>query len=116
MFHCILALVEKVSKIGYIKPETKFYFIFLKNAPEMFFFLNNFHIYIRVQRVPVTGNKSDRLQTSTCSVAFLPQPRELKIELADSDIKFEYMRSSGAGGQSVNTTDSACRLTHFPSG
>ena len=70
----------------------------------------------RVQRVPVTGSKSDRLQTSTCSVAFLPQPRELKIVVPESELKYEYMKSSGAGGQSVNTTDSACRLIHLPSG
>ena len=69
-----------------------------------------------MQRVPVTGTKSDRLQTSTCSVAILPLPKETKIVLDESDLKFEYMRSSGAGGQSVNTTDSAVRLTHLPTG
>ena len=64
----------------------------------------------------MTGTKSDRLQTSTCSVAFLPQPRELKIVVPEAELKYEYMKSSGAGGQSVNTTDSACRLIHMPTG
>jgi peptide chain release factor 1 len=64
----------------------------------------------RVQRVPVTGTKNDRLQTSTCSVAVLPLPDETHVELSERDLKFEFMRSSGAGGQSVNKTDSACRL------
>jgi len=70
----------------------------------------------RVQRVPVTGTKSDRLQTSTCSVAVLPEPSDVDIILKDKDLKFEFMRSSGAGGQSVNVTNSACRVTHLPTG
>jgi len=70
----------------------------------------------RVQRVPVTGTKSDRLQTSTCSVAVLPEPKDIDIKLDKRDLKFEYMRSKGAGGQSVNTADSACRVTHLPTG
>jgi len=68
----------------------------------------------RVQRVPVTGTKNDRLQTSTCSVAVLPEPRNVTVELRDRDLKWEYMRASGAGGQGVNTADSAVRLTHLP--
>jgi len=70
----------------------------------------------RVQRVPVTGTKSDRLQTSTCSVAILPKKRDLDMNIPEKDLKFEFMRSSGAGGQSVNTTDSACRVTYLPTG
>merc|ERR1719187_2902911 len=70
----------------------------------------------RVQRVPVTGTKADRLQTSTCSVAVLPEPKDIDIKLDKRDLKFEYMRSKGAGGQSVNTADSACRVTHLPTG
>jgi protein subunit release factor A len=66
--------------------------------------------------VPVTGNKNDRLQTSTCSVAILPKARDLEMSLPAKDLKYEFMRSSGAGGQGVNTTDSACRLTHLPTG
>jgi len=68
----------------------------------------------RVQRVPVTGSKSDRLQTSTCSVAVLPEPRTINIVLNEKDLKWEFMRASGAGGQGVNTADSAVRLTHIP--
>jgi len=68
----------------------------------------------RVQRVPVTGSKSDRLHTSTCSVAVLPEPRTVNIVLSEKDLKWEFMRASGAGGQGVNTADSAVRLTHIP--
>ena len=68
----------------------------------------------RVQRVPVTGTKNDRLQTSTCSVAVLPEPRDIVVRISDKDLKWEYMRASGAGGQGVNTADSAVRLTHIP--
>merc|ERR1719153_996471 len=68
----------------------------------------------RVQRVPVTGTKADRLQTSTCSVAVLPEPRSINININEKDLKWEFMRSSGAGGQGVNTADSAVRLTHLP--
>merc|ERR1712142_787954 len=68
----------------------------------------------RVQRVPVTGTKSDRLQTSTCSVAVLPEPRTISIVINEKDLKWEFMRASGAGGQGVNTADSAVRLTHIP--
>jgi len=69
----------------------------------------------RVQRVPVTGTKADRLQTSTCSVAVLPEPRDIKVQVSDRDLKWEYMRASGAGGQGVQTADSAVRLTHISS-
>ena len=49
--------------------------------------------------MPVTGTKNDRLQTSTCSVAVLPEPRNIIVKLQDRDLKWEYMRASGAGGQ-----------------
>jgi len=68
----------------------------------------------RVQRVPVTGSKADRLQTSTCSMAVLPEPRAVNIVINEKDLKWEFMRASGAGGQGVNTADSAVRLTHIP--
>jgi peptide chain release factor 1 len=67
----------------------------------------------RVQRVPAT---STRLQTSTCSVAVLPQPDLETFPIPKSDLKAEFMRSSGPGGQSVQTMNSAVRLTHLPTG
>lgn len=72
----------------------------------------------RVQRVPKasTGNKSDRLQTSTCSVAVLPLPDDEEWHLPESELKIEFVKSSGPGGQNVNKVDSACRITHIPSG
>lgn len=72
----------------------------------------------RVQRVPVTatGKKAGLLQTSTCSVAVLPEPNETDLSPAAKDLKVEFMRSSGAGGQGVNTANSACRIAHLPSG
>merc|ERR1712083_857359 len=60
------------------------------------------------------GSKSDRLQTSTCSVAVLPEPRTVNIIINEKDLKWDFMRASGAGGQGVNTADSAVRLTHVP--
>jgi len=69
----------------------------------------------RVQRVPAT-EKSGKVQTSTCSVAVLPRPRDIQVTLDTKDLKFAFMRASGAGGQGVNTTDSAVRLTHLPTG
>ena len=70
----------------------------------------------RVQRVPRTGSKNDRLQTSTCSVAVLPVPEDKDFQIPKNDLRVEYTRSSGAGGQGVNTSDSACRVTHVPTG
>merc|ERR1712198_8459 len=72
----------------------------------------------RVQRFPLTatGSKSSMLQTSTCSVAVLPQTNTPSEGLDPKDLKVEFMRSSGAGGQGVNTTDSACRILHLPTG
>lgn len=70
----------------------------------------------RVQRVPVTGSKNDRLQTSTCSMAVVPLPDDSDIELPEKELKCEFMRSGGPGGQSANTMDSACRVIHLPTG
>jgi peptide chain release factor 1 len=69
----------------------------------------------RVQRVPVTES-SGRIHTSTASVAILPEAREIDVKINPEDINVEVMRASGAGGQCVNKTDSAVRITHIPTG
>ena len=69
----------------------------------------------RVQRVPVTES-SGRIHTSTATVAVLPEAEEVEIALPDKDLRIDVKRSSGPGGQSVNTTDSAVRVTHLPTG
>ena len=69
----------------------------------------------RVQRVPETESQG-RIQTSTCSVAVMPEAEDVEIEINEKDIRIDVMRASGNGGQCVNTTDSAVRLTHYPTG
>jgi len=69
----------------------------------------------RVQRVPVT-EAGGRIHTSAATVAVLPEAEEVDIKLDDKDLRFDVYRSQGSGGQSVNTTDSACRVTHIPTG
>lgn len=69
----------------------------------------------RVQRVPVTES-SGRIHTSTATVAIMPEAEEVDVEIDLNDCKFDVFRASGNGGQCVNTTDSAVRLTHIPTG
>ena len=69
----------------------------------------------RVQRIPVTESQG-RVHTSTATVVVMPEQEDLEIEVKESDIKVDVYRSGGAGGQSVNTTDSAVRMTHLPTG
>ncbi len=69
----------------------------------------------RVQRVPATETQG-RIHTSTVTVAVLPEAEEVDIQINPADLRFDVYRSSGAGGQCVNTTDSAVRVTHIPTG
>lgn len=69
----------------------------------------------RVQRIPVTES-SGRIHTSAVTVAVLPEAEDIDIDIQDSDLRIDVYRSTGHGGQSVNTTDSAVRITHLPTG
>jgi peptide chain release factor 1 len=69
----------------------------------------------RVQRVPETESQG-RIHTSTATVAVMPEAEEVEVEIDPNDLKVDVYRSTGPGGQSVNTTDSAVRVTHLPTG
>jgi peptide chain release factor 1 len=69
----------------------------------------------RVQRVPATES-AGRIHTSTATVAVMPEAEEVDVQIDEGDLKIDVYRSSGPGGQSVNTTDSAVRITHLPTG
>lgn len=83
-----------------------------KGAYSVFKYESGVH---RVQRIPVTES-GGRIHTSTATVAVLPEAEEVEIEIDLNDVRVDIFRSSGPGGQSVNTTDSAVRLTHEPTG
>ncbi len=83
-----------------------------KGAYSVFKYESGVH---RVQRIPVTES-GGRIHTSTSTVAVLPEVEEVEVEIDPNDVRVDIFRSSGPGGQSVNTTDSAVRLTHVPTG
>lgn len=83
-----------------------------KNAYAKFKYESGVH---RVQRVPETESQG-RVHTSTATVAILPEMEDADVEINDKDIRIDLFRSSGAGGQKVNKTESAIRITHFPTG
>ena len=83
-----------------------------KNAYAKFKFESGVH---RVQRVPETESQG-RVHTSTATVAILPEMEDAEVEINEKDIRIDLFRSSGAGGQKVNKTESAIRITHFPTG
>ncbi len=89
--------------------------IFAVRGPKVYGILRYESGVHRVQRVPVTEAQG-RIHTSAATVAVLPEAEEVDVKIEDKDLRIDVFRSSGPGGQSVNTTDSAVRVTHLPTG
>jgi peptide chain release factor 1 len=89
--------------------------VFVVKGPDAYIRLEHEGGTHRVQRVPVTEAKG-RIHTSTATVTVLPEAEEVEVEIDPNDLKIDVYRSTGPGGQSVNTTDSAVRITHIPTG
>jgi peptide chain release factor 1 len=89
--------------------------IFVVRGPDAFGDLRYESGVHRVQRVPATESQG-RIHTSAATVAVLPEAEEVDVQIHENDLKIDVYRSSGPGGQSVNTTDSAVRITHLPTG
>ncbi len=103
-------LSENPNEVGGFKE-----IIFSVNGKDAYKYLRFEAGVHRVQRVPVTESQG-RVHTSTVTVAILPEAEESDIEINTNDLRIDVYRSSGHGGQSVNTTDSAVRITHLPTG
>jgi peptide chain release factor 1 len=89
--------------------------IFLVNGIDIYSYLKYESGVHRVQRVPTTETQG-RIHTSAATVAVLPEAEEVDIQIKESDLRIDVFRAGGPGGQSVNTTDSAVRITHLPTG
>ena len=103
-------LDENVGENGVMKEVS--FMVTGKGAFSKFKYESGVH---RVQRVPVTES-SGRIHTSTATVAVLPEAKNVQIEINEKDLQIDYYRSGGAGGQHVNKTESAIRITHIPTG